>query len=257
MYNALTDKQKKDILSKMYLIEKKSLGQIGEELNTYPNKIRRDAKKFGIILRDKSQAQKNALNEGTHQHPTKGKTRSQHTKNKIGKSVMRSWSELSNEELEKRKISAKSQWDNLDDEKKIEIIQLANKAVRKSSKEGSKLEKALLEYLIADGHSVDFHKEQILSNSKLQIDLFLPKLNVAIEVDGPSHFDNIWGDNALQKNTKYDHKKEGLLAGKGIKLIRIKQEKDYSDTRTNILYETIKPLLKKPNDLNIITRLEY
>lgn len=253
----MTDAEKKDILSKMYLIEKKSLGQIGDILNIYPNKLRRDAKKFGITLRDKSQAQKNALNEGTHKHPTKGQKRTPQTKQKIGKSVMKSWSSLSEEELEERRNNAKSQWDNLDENKRLEIIQLANKAVRKSSKEGSKLEKALLQCLLTDGHAVDFHKEQILSNSKLQLDLFLPKLNIAIEVDGPSHFDSIWGDVALAKNTKYDHKKEGLLAGKGIKLIRIKQEKDYSDTRTNILYEQIKLLLKTHNSLSVITRLEY
>lgn len=90
-----------------------------------------------------------------------------------------------------------------------------------------------------DGYKVDFHKEQMLLNTKLQIDLFLPELNVAIEVDGPSHFLPVWGEDALQRNIKYDNKKSGLILGKGLVLIRIKQLSDFSPTRAKLLYEQL------------------
>jgi hypothetical protein len=64
-------------------------------------------------------------------------------------------------------------------------------------------------------------------------------MSVAIEVDGPSHFEPVWGEDVLKKNQKYDTKKNGLILGKELVLIRIKQTKDYSDTRARILLEKL------------------
>lgn len=253
----MSEKQKKTTLENLYIKQNKSLAEIAQELDTYPNKLRRDAKKFNIQLRDKSQAQKNALTRGVHKHPTKGRARSQDTKHKIGKSVMKSWENLSDEELKHRQETSRARWLSLSQDKQQEIIKLANEAVRKSSKEGSKLEKFLLEKLLTDGYSVDFHKEQILSNTKLQIDLFVPSLNLAIEVDGPSHFENIWGDTALARNTKYDQKKEGLLIGKGINLIRIKQNGDFSAARANLTYEKLYHLINNYDNITFPYIIEY
>lgn len=238
-YSAYDDQEKSKLLKKLYLNEKKSLQDIAQIFDTYPNKIRRDAKKFGIPLRDKSDAQSNALLSGKHKHPTKGTTRSNDTKLKIGTGVMSSWEKLPAKTKNKRKEQSKLLWNNLDDQQKQERLDLAHQAVRKSSKVGSKLEHFLLESLIKDGYKVEFHKEQILSNTKLQIDLFLPTINIAIEVDGPSHFEPVWGDDALQKNKEYDRKKNGLIIGKGLKLIRIKQTHDFSVARSASVYNKL------------------
>ena len=257
MYSAMSDVEKKQNIEKLYITQNKSLAEIADILNTYPNKLRRDAKKFDISLRDKSQAQKNALRKDVHKHPTKGKKRTTETKNKIGKGVMEAWGKLSPQELLHRQETSRAQWAALSNEKKQEIIKLANAAVRKSSKEGSKLEKFLLQRLLSDGYRVDFHKEQILSNSKLQLDLFIPGINIAIEVDGPSHFENIWGDQALARNTRYDQKKQGLLIGKGIKLIRIKQNGDFSTARASAVYNQLINLLNNTNTIISTSTREY
>lgn len=238
-YDSLSKEDKKVILENMYIQQNKSFYDIAKEYGTYANKIRRDAISFKIPVRDKSQAQKNALKVGNHKHPTKGKTRDQKTKDKIGLGVLSSWAELPAAELDKRKKSAKKQWEDMAEEQKESILKLANDAVRLSSKLGSKLENFLLSKLLGDGYKVDFHKEQTLSNTKLQIDLFLPKIDVAIEVDGPSHFLPVWGDDTLKKNISYDQKKEGLILGKGWKLIRIKQQKDFSKARASLLYDKL------------------
>lgn len=238
-YEDMPDADKKNLIEKLYLMEKKSFQQIAKEYNTYSNKIRRDAKKFDISIRDKSEAQKNALSTGNHKHPTKGTTRSEDTKNKIGLKVLQSWDNLDQKELNKRKQNAKQRWDSLTQDQKENFTKLANNAVRESSKSGSKLEKYFFKELLNDGYKVDFHKEQMLLNTKLQIDLFLPELNVAIEVDGPSHFLPVWGEDALQRNIKYDNKKSGLILGKGLVLIRIKQLSDFSPTRAKLLYEQL------------------
>lgn len=243
-YTKLSQTEKFDLLTDLYTVQQKSFADIAELCDTYANKIRRDAQSLKIIIRNKSEAQKNALETGKHKHPTKGQNRSEEIKNKIGIGVMKSWDSLDDDALNKRKLKAKEAWENLDEDTKQNMIKLANDAVRATSKTGSKLEKFIFNKLLEDGYKVDFHKEQSLLTTKLQIDLFLPTMNIAIEIDGPSHFLPVWGDDALQKNIKYDQKKEGLILGKGLKLIRIKQTKDFSKSRSNNTYDTLKNLLE-------------
>ena len=238
-YESLSDQQKENLLRKEYEVGLKSFRDIADEHGTYANKVRRDAIKFKINIRDKSVAQKNALKTGRSQHPTQGKERSEETKNKIGTGVMTSWENLDDETLEKRKEKARQNWENLPEEVKENILHEANTAVRQASKTGSKLELFLFNRLLQDGYVVEFHKEQNLLNTKLQLDLFLPKLNIAIEVDGPSHFAPVWGEDTLKRNKGYDNKKTGLILGKGLSLIRVKQSKDFSKARATVIYREL------------------
>jgi very-short-patch-repair endonuclease len=162
---------------------------------------------------------------------------------------MEAWDNMSDQELDRRKKIAKTNWEKLSQDEQQEILRKANVAVRQSSSLGSKMELYILEKLLSDGYKVDFHKEQILVNTKLQIDLFLPTMDVAIEVDGPSHFEPVWGDDALQKNKKYDTKKNGIILGRGMILIRIKQSKDFSKSRALIIYNELKELLSNKNSI--------
>ena len=82
----------------------------------------------------------------------------------------------------------------------------------------------------------------------MQIDLFLPTMNIAIEVDGPSHFESVWGEEVLQRNITYDAKKTGLIIGKGYKLIRVKQKKDFSKTRAKIVCDKLLQTIYNIND---------
>jgi len=247
-YADLNEQQKINLIKKLYEEEKKSFIEIAKQLNTYSNKVRRDAIKYNIKIRDKSEAQKNALKNGKHCHPTKGKTRTETEKMKIGNGVMKSWEKLTPEQLQNRKITAKNNWDNLTEEERQHIQKKANEAVRKTSKVGSKLEKFIANELIKNGHKIQFHQEQFLSNTKLQIDIMIPSMNVAIEIDGPSHFAPVWGSDSLKRNVKYDQKKTGLILGKGLVLIRIKQNMDYSTSRARLVYNKLQELLKSINN---------
>jgi very-short-patch-repair endonuclease len=260
-YADLSETNKKKIINDMYLKKNMSFKQMASELSTYPNKIRRDAKSFGIAIRDKSEAQKNALNNGNHKHPTKGKQRDIETKIKIGQGIIKSWENLSEEEINNRKNKAKKQWEQLSTDDRANLVHSANVAVRESSKHGSKLEKFLFKELINAGYEVHFHQEQTLSNTKLQIDIFLPKLNTAIEIDGPSHFLPVWGQDVLDRNIKYDNKKTGLLLGKGCVLIRVKQLRDFSPTRARMVLSSILAELEKiknkfPDSKNRLLEIE-
>lgn len=244
-YENMKDGDKIKFLKEEYEKNNKSFQDIAKLSNTYANKLRRDAIKFNIKIRDKSEAQKNALKSGRVEHPTKGKSRSESTKNKIGLGVLQSWEKLTDKELKQRKDKARDNWNSLSEDEQAQILKMANDAVRESSRSGSKLEKYLLKELLKDGYGVEFHKEQNLANTKLQIDLFIPKLRVAIEVDGPSHFEPVWGDDVLKRNKSYDDKKSGLILGKGLVLVRIKQSKDFSKSRAYLIHQELKEQLSK------------
>lgn len=255
-YTKLSDHQKKDYLIREYEQNGKSFSDIAKDSGTYANKVRRDAIKFQIKIRDKSEAQKNALSSGKVSHPTKGKQRSNDTKEKIGKSVLKSWENMDDKELLERRKKAQENWNKKSDDEKQNILREANLAVRESSKTGSKLEKYLHKNLLSNGYAVEFHKEQSILNTKLQIDIFLPALSLAIEIDGPSHFAPVWGADVLARNKKYDNKKSGLILGKGWYLIRVQQTKDFSNARASIILEelltNIENIKSKKTDQNRI-----
>ncbi len=249
-YSDLSDSEKFDIIKTKYLKEKKSFGAIAKELNTYRQKIDRDARKFKIPVRNRSEAMKNAINSGLHPHPTKGKKRTDQEKEKIGLGVFKNWQKADDKKIKEKSRMAKKNWENRTEKNKKDMTSKGNLAVRESSKVGSKMEHYILDDLISKGYKVDFHKEQILANTRLQIDLFLPKINIAIEVDGPSHFAPVWGEESLARNKTYDKKKSGLIVGKGYKLIRIKQTKDFSKSRAIIVCEKLHKVLENINSRN-------
>ena len=73
-----------------------------------------------------------------------------------------------------------------------------------------------------EGYSVIFHKKGLVPNDKLEVDIFLPTLKLAIEIDGPAHFLPIWGEESLQKHIRADAEKAGLLIARGYAILRVK-----------------------------------
>jgi very-short-patch-repair endonuclease len=206
----------------LYTKEKKSTYDIAQILQTYPNKIRRILLKNGIELKNKSEAQKNALENGSAKIPTQGKQRTKEDRLKISSSMKKNWNNLSEEEYAKRVNVAKDRWNNMSDLEKQNMSSLAIKAIQVAGKEGSKLEKFLCQELTKAGFVVEFHKTNIIANQNLEIDMYIPRLRTIIEIDGPSHFLPIWGEKKLQKQIKADEHKTGLILSKGLIIIRIK-----------------------------------
>ena len=205
----------------------KSPYQISEELQScgvkcYPNLVRRTLQKYGYTIRDKSSAQENNLKTGRSKHPTEGRKRTAEEKLKISKSISESWSNLTDEELCYRKKISKDKWDNMTLEAKESLRIASAKAIREAAETGSKIEKFLLLKLRQLNYRVDFHSKSLLPTQKLQVDLFLPEIGTAIEVDGPSHFEPVWGEEALAKTRFADQEKNGLLLGRGYCVIRLR-----------------------------------
>ena len=212
-------------LEDQYWNQERSIGDIAKELGTYPNKIRRALLKGDKGLRDKSQAQSVALKSGRHKHPTEGTKRPVEVKRAISASVSESWENLSDDERERRAEMSRQQWKEKSPAEVEEIRRKAIEAVRKTAKTGSALEKFLRTRLTEANYVIEYHKHGLIANANLEIDIYLPELTTVIEVDGPSHFLPIWGQEALQKTIKADNEKNGLILQHGFCVLRIKQMK--------------------------------
>lgn len=207
---------------KLYVDNNKSTYEIAQEFNTYPNKIRRILKKHNVSMKSKSEAQKLALENGRSEHPTKGKKRTEEEKLSISESLSDHWENMTDEERELRAAQAKERWDNMSAAQRDKMSKLGTEAIRRAGKEGSKLEKFVMGKLGEHGYGVDFHNTTLIPNEKLEIDLYIPELKTIIEIDGPSHFLPIWGEDKLQKQIKADLQKSGRILSRGYAIIRVK-----------------------------------
>lgn len=224
----------------------KSTYEIAKNLNTYPKKIERILKKNGCKLRSKSEAQKSALKYGRATHPTKGKPKTEEQKLQISKAVEKRWQQMSTEERKKFAQEAKKRWDKLGDGEKGLMRKKAAEALRKSSIEGSKAEKFLYSELTKSGYSTIIHKKHLIEGEKFEIDLFLPDLGIAIEIDGPQHFTPLFGEKHLRNYIKYDSIKNGLLISKGYCIIRVKYLcKHISHSVKRRLWDLVYPEIEK------------
>jgi|694.fasta_scaffold79389_4 very-short-patch-repair endonuclease len=233
----------------------KSINQLSKEFNTYPAKIFRLLQKAGCEIRNKSDAQKNALKSGISIHPTEGKKRPPSTKNKISEKNAKVWENKTDEEREKFKQNAKANWSKKSADERIAMGKKAGAALREASIHGSRAEHFVREKLEESGYKVDVHRTDIGGN--YEVDLYLPKHQVAIEIDGPQHFLPVFGAARLEKNIKYDTVKNGILLSKGIKIIRVKYIKKHSSQKIlrdlwNNIDKELQSIISKKNTTNLI-----
>jgi len=124
-------------------------------------------------------------------------------------------------EKERRSKQARDRWSKMSVEQKDLMQRKRVDAIRRSAKEGSKLEKFFQERLFQAGYSVRVH-EVIIPAENLEIDLYIHDLKTIIEIDGPSHFLPIWGEDKLQKQINADLRKSGALLSRGYAVVRVK-----------------------------------
>lgn len=195
--------------------------EIADKFGTYPNKIRRIIKQH-MPLRGRSEANKLALTRGRKTHPTKGKSLSKEHKEKISETIAKQWEEMSEEKYEKFVDGCRERWNNMSSEERQEFNKSAHEAIRKSAEFGSKLEHFVVEQLRLTGLQILTHKTGLIPNEKLEVDIYIPEISTCIEIDGPSHFFPIWGQDHLNKQIKADIQKAGLLLNAGYVVIRVK-----------------------------------
>jgi hypothetical protein len=82
----------------------------------------------------------------------------------------------------------------------------------------------------------------------MELDMYIPKLNIAFEINGPVHYKPIYGQEVLNEIKKKDRTKQKICSKKGIKLYIISDTITYNKNNSNQIFEeNIKPILEKYN----------
>lgn len=197
-----------------------SIRTIAKHFNSTPSKTRSALKKAGVKFRDKSEAQK--LNLQDKPHPRQGTKLSEKTKDLISNSVHETWKNIDPEALEKIKTQKREAWYEKDPEDIADMHKKSHQKLLETTKHGSKFENFISETLIEEGYDVLLHKKGALINPNLELDIYVPNIKLAIEVDGPVHYLPIFGEERLEKTRLADADKNGLLISHGVYVLRIK-----------------------------------
>ena len=219
------------------------------KMNTYSNRIRREAIRLNIKLKDKSETRKMLLQSDKAQHPTKGRKRTDSEKIKIGTTKKKSWTEEA-----KQKMAEKSReyWNKKDKQETYEFLNKRDKGLREALVKGSSLEMIVYQFLIDEGYNVERHRKFLIDNEKMSVDLYLNDYNLVIEIDGPSHQLPIWGEEKLNKTQQIDQKKDGLLLDSGIRIIRVKFNKKVYLADQEYIKKELKKIISNKNKYQII-----
>jgi very-short-patch-repair endonuclease len=227
-------------------LEGKSVRVLGKELGLSPSAVSRELKKIGVTLRTKAESQ--ALHIKSNGHPRLGKKHTDESKQAIGNKILKAWEEKSEEEKEKFSERAKKNYEKHG----IELKKAGHKGVRLSSKRGSKLEKYIENYLRDKNIEVQFHKN-MLTNERLEVDMYIPEYKTCIEINGPSHYEPIRGEAVLLKQQRADLEKMGLITQAGFLYIRVKNVKPFSIVRYRAVCDRIYEQLVNP-DFDAVTK---
>lgn len=229
-----------------YLEELKSVPVIAQEMGTNETKVRRALKFLGVPIRSYAEAQSVAIAQGIAKHPTKGKKMSKETINNISAQRSKAWLDLPEEEKQKFRDVKKEQWKNMTESARSELRSAAYAAIRESAEIGSKTERYVSAALEEEGYGVIIHARNLIQSQALEVDMFVPDLKTAIEIDGPSHWLAVWGEDKLKKQQSADTAKQGLLLANGYAIIRVRQiDKSMSVKRMKDVYDLILSELRK------------
>lgn len=230
---------------RLYLDDGLSMRKVAETLKVPLATLSRFMKKHGISSRNKAQAQKNFLKDNDHQ--MKGRKHTAETKKKISSSLGEFWDSLSDEEREevKRKIGAgwKRKWEAMSDqERRLTMEELSSKAKEAQGK-GSRLERFIAEELRKRGYTVEERSTNYTAGKDFEVDLALPTERIAIEVDGPTHFLPIYGEEHLAQQRQRDARKDEMINATGYSVLRILDNNGpLSQLRIDRIEEAIKEI---------------
>lgn len=208
-------------LKREYVENERSTSDIAKELGTYPITIRRALIKHGFEIRNKSQAQKNNIKKNGA--PMQGKTRSVREREKISKGLQRFWDGM--DEDQEREVrnrlseNARNNWKNITKAEKNKRLRKMQTAARKTGG-GSKNENLVASILADIGYKIVQRSKDYSPRRQFEIDIALPNERIAIEWDGVTHFEPVYGEEHLARVQQKDKYKDEMLVSNGWTVIR-------------------------------------
>lgn len=241
-------------LQKEYVENKRSTSDIAKELGTYPITIRRALKKHGFEVRNKSQAQKNNIKKNGA--PMQGKKRTVREREKISMGLQKFWDDMdaSEEEEVRNRLSeqAKENWENMSKTEKNMRLKKMQVGNRNKRGEGSKNENMVADILGELGYDIIQRSKDYTPGRQFEIDIAIPKEKIAIEWDGVTHFDPVYGEENLARVQEKDSYKNSVLVSNGWTVIRCR---DMSTTNSLAFcrraVESIMDVMSGPKNKNV------
>lgn len=216
-----------------------SLREIASVEKISPNTIKKILIELGVEIRSRGEQQSVEFQRGKR---VKGIPTTE-TKNKISAGTAKAYAGFSEEKKKELVEKARERWYNISEDKRKDMMEKAHQNLRESAEAGSKLEIAVLEKLRENSYDAQHHVVGFIPNEKLEVDILIPSLRTAIEIDGVSHFLPIWGEEKLRKTISADMRKAGLLMAAGYNLLRIKCFKAH--TSQYLINECVKIVLEE------------
>jgi hypothetical protein len=189
----------KTYLLEEYVRKERSIYDISDGVDVYPNLIRRAMVAHNIPRRDLSEAQKLALKTGRQDHPTEGRARTKQERDAIAGGQEQAWQNVTPESLELRREKARGQWAAMSAEERQRSVGRAHAATRKASVTGSRLARLVAGRLGEEGFEAHLGKAVTVAGEELKVDVYLPVERVAVEVLGPASLRPIWGDAEFER----------------------------------------------------------
>jgi very-short-patch-repair endonuclease len=209
---------------KLYQDDGLSMRQVAEKLGVPLASLSRFMKRHGIVSRDKGQAQKNYLRD--HDHQMRGRKHTDATKEKISKGLGEFWEKLPEETKEevKRKIGSawRRKWEQMTDTDRKTMMESLSSRAKETQGMGSRLERFIAEELRKRGYTVEERTTNYTMGKAFEIDIALPTERIAIEIDGPTHFIAVYGEERLKEQQERDSRKDELINGTGYSMLRIR-----------------------------------
>ena len=235
-----------DEARRLYQDDGLSMRAVAERLKVPLASLSRFMKRHGIVSRDKGSAQKNYLLD--HEHQMKGKKHSDVTKQRISKGLGEFWDKLSDDDKEelKKKIGSawRRKWQKMSEADRRNMMESLSNKARETQGNGSRLERYVAEELRKRGYTVEERSTNYTSGKQFEVDIALPKERIAIEIDGPTHFLPIHGEAHLQEQKLRDTRKDDLVNGAGMNMLRIRDNNGpLSMVRIDRIEQAIKEII--------------
>lgn len=209
--------------------------------------VRKIFSRRGVEIVSNSELARKQMLE-TDNHPTKGRHRTEDEKIKMGAALSKGWKDTSDARKDQIEKQKKRIAKNPGQMKEMSVK--GSEGLRKAAKNGSRLEHYLREKLAENGFVSIQHRDKVLPNERFEFDLFIREMGIIIEVDGPTHFEPVFGDESLNKSLSRDQLKTKLAIEQGYKMVRVKQFKGHSQHYfREIFNEVLKLILDIKNGL--------
>ncbi len=180
--------------------------------------LHRMFKNVGASVKDRAEILQEKFRDGKLEPTIREFT--EEDKVKISEQIAQRWKDRPDITAKIKDVN-RQKWESMSESEKDERTKKMQVGIRKAAEFGSKLEFIVADIISKAGFVSVKHRTGVLSSQDLEFDLYISEIATIIEVDGPSHFLPIWGEDRLQKNKERDIEKAGAATSKGFNFIRI------------------------------------